>query len=227
MKKLYVQRYSDNQRITHWLVVVLFGMAGFSGLALFHPNLFFLTQFFGGPQWTRIVHPYFGIAVFVLFLLMFLMFVGANLWRRADTQWVKDAPKLVLDNDESKMPPVAKYNAGQKLVFWLMTLCLLVLLATGVLFWQDWFATSVPIPVQRIAVVLHALAAFVMSLTAVVHIYAAIWVKGTLRAMTQGTVSAGGPSATTCCGIATRCGSRPTLLADKARFVFCFYLYSF
>lgn len=191
MKKLYVQRYSDNQRITHWLVVVLFGMAGFSGLALFHPNLFFLTQFFGGPQWTRIVHPYFGIAVFVLFLLMFLMFVGANLWRRADTQWVKDAPKLVLDNDESKMPPVAKYNAGQKLVFWLMTLCLLVLLATGVLFWQDWFATSVPIPVQRIAVVLHALAAFVMSLTAVVHIYAAIWVKGTLRAMTQGTVSAG------------------------------------
>jgi formate dehydrogenase subunit gamma len=42
-----------------------------------------------------------------------------------------------------------------------------------------------------VAVVLHALAAFIMSLTAVVHIYAAIWVKGTLRAMTQGTVSAG------------------------------------
>ncbi len=191
MKKLYLQRYTDNQRITHWLVVVLFGMAGFSGLALFHPNLFFLTQIFGGPQWTRIVHPYFGIAVFVLFLLMFLMFVGANLWRRADTQWLKDAPKLVLDNDESKMPPVGKYNAGQKLVFWSMTLCLLVLLATGLLFWQDWFAAAVPIPVQRVAVVLHALAAFVMSLTAVVHIYAAIWVKGTLRAMTQGTVSAG------------------------------------
>lgn len=191
MKKLYLQRYTDNQRITHWLVVVLFGMAGFSGLALFHPNLFSLTQIFGGPQWTRIVHPYFGIAVFVLFLLMFLMFVGANLWRRADTQWLKDAPKLVLDNDESKMPPVGKYNAGQKLVFWSMTLCLLVLLVTGLLFWQAWFAAAVPIPVQRVAVVLHALAAFVMSLTAVVHIYAAIWVKGTLRAMTQGTVSSG------------------------------------
>lgn len=191
MKKLYIQRYTDNQRITHWLVVVLFGMAGFSGLALFHPNLFFLTQFFGGPQWTRIVHPYFGIGVFLLFLFMFLMFVGTNLWRKSDTQWVKAAPKLVLDGDESQMPPVAKYNAGQKLVFWSMTLCLLVLLVTGLLFWQAWFATSVPIPVQRIAVLLHALAAFVMSLTAVAHIYAAIWVKGTLPAMTQGTVSAG------------------------------------
>ena len=60
----------ESQRITHWLVVVLFGMAGFSGLALFHPNLFFLTQFFGGPQWARIVHPYFGIGVFLLFYVM-------------------------------------------------------------------------------------------------------------------------------------------------------------
>ena len=191
MKKLYIQRYSDNQRINHWLVVVCFGLAGFSGLALFHPNLFFLTQFFGGPQWTRIVHPYFGIAVFLLFLLMFIGFWRLNIWRREDTQWVKAAPDLVLQPDKAAMPPVRKYNAGQKLVFWLMTLSLIVLLATGLLFWQDWFAASVPIPVQRVALVLHALAAFVMSLTAVVHIYAAIWVKGTLRAMTQGTVSSG------------------------------------
>ncbi len=191
MKKLYIQRYTDNQRINHWLVVVLFGLAGFSGLALFHPNLFFLTQFFGGPQWTRIVHPYFGVAVFLMFLLMFVAFVGKNLWRREDTQWLNAAPKLVLHADEAAMPPAHKYNAGQKLVFWSMTVCLLVLLVTGVLFWQAWFASSVPIGLQRVAVVLHALAAFIMSLTAVVHIYAAIWVKGTLRAMTQGNVSAG------------------------------------
>ena len=191
MKKLFIQRYTDNQRINHWLVVVCFGLAGFSGLALFHPNLFFITQFFGGPQWTRIVHPYFGIAVFLLFLIMFIGFWRINTWRRADSAWVKAAPDLVLHGDDSTLPPVGKYNAGQKIVFWSMTLSLLVLLVTGLLFWQAWFAASVPIPLQRVAVVLHALAAFIMSLTAVVHIYAAIWVKGTLRAMTQGTVSAG------------------------------------
>ena len=65
------------------------------------------------------------------------------------------------------------------------------LLVTGVLFWQAWFANSVPIPLQRLAVVLHALAAFIISLLVVIHIYAALWVKGTVRAMTQGTVSAG------------------------------------
>lgn len=187
----YIQRYTDNQRINHWLVVLLFGLAGFSGLALFHPSLFFLTQFFGGPQWARILHPYLGLGVFALFLQMFVSLRLANAWRREDTEWVKAAPELVLHGDESGMPPVGKYNAGQKLVFWSMSICLAVLLVTGLLFWQAWFAHSVPIGLQRVAVVLHALAAFVMSLTAVVHIYAAIWVKGTLRAMTQGTVSSG------------------------------------
>ena len=191
MKKLYIQRYTDNQRINHWLVVVLFGLAGFSGLALFHPSLFFLTQFFGGGPWTRILHPYLGIGVFLLFLLMFFGFFSANVWRREDGQWLKAAPRLVFEGDDSQLPPVHKYNAGQKMVFWLMALSLVVLLATGLMFWQAWFAASVPIWLQRIAVLLHAAAAFVMSLTAVVHIYAAIWVKGTLRAMTQGTVSAG------------------------------------
>ena len=37
----------------------------------------------------------------------------------------------------------------------------------------------------------HALAAFGLVLTVVVHAYAAIWVKGTVQAMTRGTVSAG------------------------------------
>jgi formate dehydrogenase subunit gamma len=37
--------------------------------------------------------------------------------------------------------------------------------------------------------VVHALAAWIMILGIVVHVYAAIWVKGTIRAMTRGTVT--------------------------------------
>ncbi|MDR1969269.1 MAG: formate dehydrogenase subunit gamma [Burkholderiaceae bacterium] len=186
-----IRRYTDRQRMNHWLVVLLFGLAGFSGLSLFHPSLFFLTQFFGGPQWTRIVHPYLGVAVVLLFLLGAAQLWRANLWRREDNKWLSASGHLVLRGDASKMPPAGKYNAGQKLVFWLMVGCLLALLLTGLLFWQAWFAAIVPIGLQRVAVLLHALAAFVMSLAVVVHIYAAIWVKGTMRAMTQGDVSAG------------------------------------
>ena len=191
MKKLQLQRYSAGQRSNHWAVVTCFVLAAVSGFALFHPALFWLTALVGGPQWARILHPYLGIAMFVLFLGLFLAFVGANIWRKEDSAWLGSAGKLVSEGNAAHMPPVGKYNGGQKLVFWLFALCLIVLLATGLLFWQAWFAPSVPIWLQRIAVVLHALAAFGLILTVIVHAYAAIWVKGTVQAMTRGTVSAG------------------------------------
>lgn len=191
MKKLQLQRYNAGQRSNHWATVTCFVLAAVSGFALFHPALFWLTALVGGPQWARILHPYLGIAMFVLFLGLFLAFVGANIWRKEDSAWLGSAGKLVSEGNAAHMPPVGKYNGGQKLVFWLFALCLIVLLVTGALFWQAWFAPSVPIWLQRIAVVLHALAAFGLVLTVVVHAYAAIWVKGTVQAMTRGTVSAG------------------------------------
>ncbi len=191
MKKLQLQRYSAGQRSNHWAVVTCFVLAAVSGFALFHPALFWLTALVGGPQWARILHPYLGIAMFVLFLGLFFAFAGANVWRKEDSQWLGSAGKLVSEGNAAQMPAVGKYNGGQKLVFWLFALCLVVLLVTGALFWQAWFAPSVPIWLQRIAVVLHALAAFGLVLTVIVHAYAAIWVKGTVQAMTRGTVSAG------------------------------------
>lgn len=191
MKKLQLQRYSAGQRSNHWAVVTCFVLAAISGFALFHPALFWLTALVGGPQWARILHPYLGIAMFVLFLGMFFMFVGANVWRKEDSAWLGSASKLISQGNAAQMPAVGKYNGGQKLVFWLFALCLIVLLVTGGLFWQAWFAPSVPIWLQRIAVVVHALAAFGLVLSVIVHAYAAIWVKGTVQAMTRGTVSAG------------------------------------
>lgn len=189
MKTPRLQRYSAGQRSNHWAVVTCFVLAAISGFALFHPALFWFTNLLGGPQWTRILHPYLGIAMFVLFLGMFFMFVGANVWRKEDSEWLGKAGELIAQGNAARMPAVGKYNGGQKLVFWVFTLCLVALLATGVLFWQAWFAASVPIPLQRVAVVVHALAAFILVLAVIVHAYAAIWVKGTLGAMVRGSVS--------------------------------------
>jgi formate dehydrogenase subunit gamma len=70
-----------------------------------------------------------------------------------------------------------------------MATSLFVLVVTGITFWRPWFAPYFSIEIMRIAVVLHAIAAVVLVITTTVHIYAAIWVKGTMRAMTRGTVS--------------------------------------
>lgn len=189
MSKL-LQRYSDGERMNHWLIALTFVLAGLSGLAFFHPSFFFLTNLFGGGPWTRILHPFIGVLMFLGFLVMFFRLWKQNVVTAADRAWRKNAGRM-LRGDKAGMPPVGKYNYGQKMVFWLMAISLLVLVVTGVLFWRPWFAPSFTVEIQRLAVLLHSISAVVLILSVIVHVYAAIWVKGTMRAMTRGTVSEG------------------------------------
>lgn len=183
-----IQRYRRGDRANHWFVAILFVLAGLSGLAFFHPSLFFFSALFGGGPWTRILHPFLGLLMVLGFVGLFARMWRDNTWKPVDTAWSKQAGTL-LRGDEEHMPPVGKYNAGQKGVFWLFTVCLAVLLVTGFLFWRPWFAGSFPITVVRLAVLLHALAAVGLILGVIVHVYAAIWVKGSVKAMTRGTVT--------------------------------------
>ena len=184
----YLRRYSDSERIVHWAVALLFFAAGLSGLALFHPTLFFFANTTGGGPLARILHPFLGVLMVVLFVYMFFRMWHHNVWTKTDTEWTSKAGAL-LKGDKKSMPAVGRYNAGQKAVFWLMTVSLVVLLITGIMFWRPYFADAFPIPLRRVAVLLHALAAFGLVMGIITHIYAALWVKGTTRAMMRGTVT--------------------------------------
>lgn len=188
MTKRYLQRYDAGTRSNHWMVAILFVLAGLSGLAIFHPALFGLSGLFGGGPWTRILHPYFGLGMVLFFFGMFFRLWRENVITEADKRWL-DKAGTMLKGDKSGMPPVGKYNAGQKIVFWVMMGSLVVLTLTGITFWYAWFGRTFPIWVVRLGVLLHAVSAVVLILTTIVHVYAAIWVKGTVRAMTRGTVT--------------------------------------
>ena len=185
----FYQRYPVSTRMNHWAVALLFICAGLSGLAFFHPALYFLTAFFGGGTWTRILHPFFGVLMVLGFVILFAKVWRENIWKPHDTEWVKAAPRLIKTGDEHGMPPIGKYNGGQKAVFWLFGISLVLLFVTGFVFWQPWFADYFAIPLRRIAVVVHAISAVVLILSVIVHVYAAIWVKGSVQAMTRGKVS--------------------------------------
>jgi formate dehydrogenase subunit gamma len=186
----YLRRYSDRERMNHWAIALLFFLAGLSGLAFFHPSLFFFSNLFGGGSWTRILHPFLGVLMVLAFTGLFVRLWRENVLNAADREWLRHSGDMLRGN-KAAMPPVGKYNAGQKLVFWAFAVSLLVLIVTGFMFWRPWFAPYFPIAVIRAATLLHAVAALVLVLSVIVHIYAAIWVKGTLRAMTRGTVSEG------------------------------------
>ena len=183
-----IPRYSDNERFNHWLTAIAFVLSALSGLALFHPSLFWLTNLFGGGPWTRILHPFIGLVMAIVLVGMMVRFWHHNLMQANDRQWIRQW-RDAISNREELLPEVGRYNAGQKMIFWLMVVCITTLLVTGILFWRPWFAEAFPIVVVRIATLLHAVAATVLILGAIVHIYAAIWVKGSLGGMLRGTVS--------------------------------------
>lgn len=183
-----IPRYGYVTRLNHWVVALCFLLLAFSGLALFHPALFWLTALFGGGPWTRILHPFIGLVWVVSFALL-----AAKVWRDnfaepGDREWLRRIGD-VLDQREEDLPAIGKYNAGQKILFWVIVVCLLGLLATGLCMWRAYF--SLPVQVVRIASLLHAFIAVVLICSIIVHIYAAYWVKGSIRAMTQGSVSYG------------------------------------
>ena len=188
MKKDEIQRYNANERSNHWAVAILFILAGLSGLALFHPALFWLSNLFGGGPWTRILHPFLGVAMFVLFLGLVFRFWSANYFSGNDRLWLKNIGK-VMRNQEDGVPPIGKYNPGQKLLFWVLLASMLVLMVSGIVIWREYFSHLFGIHVIRLAALAHAFAAFVLVMAIIVHVYAAIWIKGSFGAMVSGKVS--------------------------------------
>lgn len=183
-----IQRYTANERSNHWVVAILFFLAGLSGLALFHPAMFWLANLFGGGPWTRILHPFLGVAMFLFFLGLVLRFAHHNLMEKRDMQWLRQWRDVVANREEN-LPEVGRYNAGQKMLFWTLLLCMLVLLVTGFVMWRQYFSHLFGIELIRIASLLHAFAAFVLICSILVHIYAGLWVKGSMGAMLYGRVS--------------------------------------
>jgi formate dehydrogenase subunit gamma len=185
-----VSRYTTGARINHWITAASLVLLALSGLSLFHPSLFFLTGLFGGGSLTRAIHPWIGVVLFCGFVGLFLRFWKANLWERSDNVWLTHVRDVVTAHDD-KLPEVGKYNAGQKLVFWSMSVLIIVLIASGLVLWDQYFFQYTTIGQKRIAVLIHAIAAIVAICVWIIHVYAAIWVRGTIRAMTRGSVTGG------------------------------------
>ncbi len=177
-------------RINHWITGICFVLLLLSGLAMFHPLMYPLSALFGGGQWMRAAHPWFGVVLMLSYLGLFFQFLRDNFPTRADAAWLAAIPQVIV-NEEEGVPEVARFNAGQKFVFWSMTFLVPILFITGLAIWEVYFSTYTSIETQRIAVLLHSLCAIAAILVWIIHVYAAIWVKGSIRAMTQGYVTPG------------------------------------
>jgi formate dehydrogenase subunit gamma len=192
-----VPRYSGSARINHWIVAISFVLLLLSGLSLFHPSLYWLSGLFGGGATVRWLHPWIGVVLVIGFIGLFIRFFAQNLPETTDFVWLARIRDVLTARDQY-LPEVGKYNAGQKFVFWSQAILVATLFITGLGLWQtglayveELFGFKATIEQLRLAALIHAGAAVLAITIWIIHVYAAIWVRGTISAMTRGFVSGG------------------------------------
>jgi formate dehydrogenase subunit gamma len=107
---------------------------------------------------------------------------GDRVWRKAMGHYMR--------NEDALVPPTGRFNFGQKQFFWLMVVCGVALLISGVALW---FTASIPRELQavrQLAVLIHAVAALGTIGGIIIHIYMGVAVvpQG-LHAILHGDVS--------------------------------------
>lgn len=186
MKKLLIQRYKKSERFNHWVVAGTFVLLAVSGLGFFYPSFFWLTNIFGSPQLARILHPFIGVVMFLGFFIQFFRYFKHNSFNGEDLKWIKGIKHILLGRE---VGDTGKYNAGQKIMFWLMTICMILLMVSGLIAWRQFFSGYFPIWVVRLALLIHSASAILLIVSIIIHVYAALWIKGTISAMVEGVVT--------------------------------------
>src|SRR6266705_3988399 len=111
-----IERYKPADRANHWLTAITMILLTLSGLALFHPAFFWLTNLFGGGPWTRILHPYIGVVMAAAFYLLCVKFWRDNYLEPRDWIWLRKITDVAANREEN-LPEVGRFNGGQKLLF--------------------------------------------------------------------------------------------------------------
>ena len=125
-----IPRYSFVERVNHWFGALTYTFALITGLAFWSPYLYWLAAIVGGGPTARFWHPWFG-----LFFTVSLFWTFQE-WRRDmqvdgdDRAWAKAIPYYI-ENEDDKLPPVGRFNWGQKLFFWGIFYSMILLLLSG------------------------------------------------------------------------------------------------
>ncbi len=182
-----IVRYTPIERANHWLTALTFILLALSGLCFFHPFFYPLSRLFGGGVWTRILHPFMGVVMAVSFGGMYFKYQRQNVMTPTDWEWMRHVREMA-GGDDRNMPEAGKFNGGQKLLFWLMSICMVLLILSGIVMWRAYFSSLFPVGLIRFASVVHAASGAVLIGLIMFHIYAAIWTKESIDAMLYGWV---------------------------------------
>jgi formate dehydrogenase subunit gamma len=184
-----IERYTFVERVNHWIGSATYLYLLLTGLAFWSPYLYWMAALVGGGPTARFWHPWIGV-LFTASTFMMCMHWGGEMRKTdADRAWWKAISSYVRNEDES-LPPVGKFNYGQKLWFWLIFYGVILLFLSGL---GLWLTESIPWNLRFLrytAILVHVGAALLTIGGFFIHVYMSTFLEeGSFRSMIEGGVS--------------------------------------
>jgi formate dehydrogenase subunit gamma len=181
-----IVRHNRASRLIHWTVAGTFIISLLTGMPIWTPVFGWMAHLFGGLSVARVIHPWAGVAFVIASLFMFFQWLADMHLEPDERDWL--GPRLFqymrYETDDSR---VGKYNGGQKLYFWAVSLGTVGLLLSGLMMW---FPGAFPRVLMELAYVIHDVTFILFAVSLVFHIYLGTAAEpGTFRSMIRGTVT--------------------------------------
>jgi formate dehydrogenase subunit gamma len=181
-------RFTAFERFVRWMTATCFVLLGISGLNITFGKELLLplidpSAFGTWSQAAKYVHNYISFPFTIGVVLMFLIWVAGNLPTRADIEWLKRGGGM-LGGEE---PPAYKFNAGEKLIFWIVVIGGGAAAVTGYILLFPFYGTG--IATMQAAQVVHSIVGVLYVAAMLVHIYmGTLGMEGAFEAMGTGDV---------------------------------------
>jgi len=136
-------------------------------------------------EWAKYAHNYLSFPFTLGVVLIFLMWIAWNFPSRVDVEWLREGGGIV----GKKHPPSDRFNAGQKLIYWIVVLGGGAVAVSGYVLMFPFYGTN--IANMQLAEIVHGVAAVLFVAVMLGHIYiGTMGMEGAFEGMWDGTVDA-------------------------------------
>ena len=207
-----VERFGFLDRLAHWLTAVSFIVLGLTGLNTLYGR--YVVKPVIGPDafaalslFSKYIHNYVAFAFMAGLVLILVLWIRDNIPDRYDWIWLKKGGGMF---SRRSHPPARRFNAGQKILFWLVILGGISVSLSGIallfpfefalfgktfeflnIFGLGLPASVSPIEEMQLAQVWHGIMALFLVTIIIAHIYiGTIGMEGAFDAMGSGQVDA-------------------------------------
>ena len=185
-----IQAFSLYNRIIHQVAAVSFIVIVPTGFVIV------FGDFFGGGMFVRAckhLHGIFTIPFAIVVIPMFLMWLKEAIFNFDDVKWMMIVGGYL--SKEKKPIPAGKFNAGQKMWYWIATLGGMVMVVSGAaMFFLDFNIDMVKsmtglsqIDFLRVMAIVHNVVGFLVVALFITHVYMSMFaIKGAVHSILDG-----------------------------------------